>query len=230
MPGPLAVFVQQEKGGERKTFLAAQLYGWQKSHGCNSALVDADVSFSPISLIFPTEVIKIEMRENALKASIADVEKVAHILLEEKRSVLVDFGANTSRVFYDYFVQLLNLPEALKQIGGRITVVTPVSASKKSQFYFQEYTKHYGAFATVIMAKVLPEVVNDIKLVEYPEDLTIRIEAMHYHLQEAYENASVPLSRLATDKQFGLVQRMASAAYLRRLHAEFEKVSQHLLP
>lgn len=230
MPGPLAVFVQQEKGGERKTFLAAQLYGWQKSHGCNSALVDADVSFSPISLIFPTEVIKIEMRENALKASIADVEKVAHILLEEKRSVLVDFGANTSRVFYDYFVQLLNLPEALKQIGGRITVVTPVSASKKSQFYFQEYTKHYGAFATVIMAKVLPEVVNDIKLVDYPEDLTIRIEAMHYHLQEAYENASVPLSRLATDKQFGLVQRMASAAYLRRLHAEFEKVSQHLLP
>jgi hypothetical protein len=226
----LAVFVQQEKGGERKTFLAAQLYGWQKSHGCNSALVDADVSFSPISLIFPTEVIKIEMRENALKASIADVEKVAHILLEEKRSVLVDFGANTSRVFYDYFVQLLNLPEALKQIGGRITVVTPVSASKKSQFYFQEYTKHYGAFATVIMAKVLPEVVNDIKLVDYPEDLTIRIEAMHYHLQEAYENASVPLSRLATDKQFGLVQRMASAAYLRRLHAEFEKVSQHLLP
>ena len=230
MPGPLAVFVQQEKGGERKTFLAAQLYGWQKSHGCNSALVDADVSFSPISLIFPTEVIKIEMRENALKASIADVEKVAHILLEEKRSVLVDFGANTSRVFYDYFVQLLNLPEALKQIGGRITVVTPVSASKKSQFYFQEYTKHYGAFATVIMAKVLPEVVNDIKLVDYPEDLTIRIEAMHYHLQEAYENASVPLSRLATDKQFGLVQRMASAAYLRRLHAEFEKVSKHLLP
>jgi hypothetical protein len=230
MPGPLAVFVQQEKGGERKTFLAAQLYGWQKSHGCNSALVDADVSFSPISLIFPTEVIKIEMRENALKASIADVEKVAHILLEEKRSVLVDFGANTSRVFYDYFVQLLNLPEALKQIGGRITVVTPVSASKKSQFYFQEYTKHYGAFATVIMAKVLPEVVNDIKLVDYPEDLTIRIEAMHYHLQEAYENASVPLSRLATDKQFGLVQRMASAAYLRRLHAEFEKISQHLLP
>jgi hypothetical protein len=230
MPGPLAVFVQQEKGGERKTFLAAQLYGWQKSHGCNSALVDADVSFSPISLIFPTEVIKIEMRENALKASIADVEKVAHILLEEKRSVLVDFGANTSRVFYDYFVQLLNLPEALKQIGGRITVVTPVSASKKSQFYFQEYTKLYGAFATVIMAKVLPEVVSDIKLVDYPEDLTIRIEAMHYHLQEAYENASVPLSRLATDKQFGLVQRMASAAYLRRLHAEFEKVSQHLLP
>jgi hypothetical protein len=230
MPGPLAVFVQQEKGGERKTFLAAQLYGWQKSHGCNSALVDADVSFSPISLNFPTEVIKIEMRENALKASIADVEKVAHILLEEKRSVLVDFGANTSRVFYDYFVQLLNLPEALKQIGGRITVVTPVSASKKSQFYFQEYTKHYGAFATVIMAKVLPEVVSDIKLVDYPEDLTIRIEAMHYHLQEAYENASVPLSRLATDKQFGLVQRMASAAYLRRLHAEFEKVSQHLLP
>jgi hypothetical protein len=230
MPGPLAVFVQQEKGGERKTFLAAQLYGWQQSHGCNSALVDADVSFSPISLIFPTEVIKIEMRENALKASIADVEKVAHILLEEKRSVLVDFGANTSRVFYDYFVQLLNLPEALKQIGGRITVVTPVSASKKSQFYFQEYTKHYGAFATVIMAKVLPEVVTDIKLVDYPEDLTIRIEAMHYHLQEAYENASVPLSRLATDKQFGLVQRMASAAYLRRLHAEFEKVSKHLLP
>lgn len=230
MTGPLAVFVQQEKGGERKTFLAAQLYGWQKSHGCNSALVDADVSFSPISLIFPTEVIKIEMRENALKASIADVEKVAHILLEEKRSVLVDFGANTSRVFYDYFVQLLNLPEALKQIGGRITVVTPVSASKKSQFYFQEYTKHYGAFATVIMAKVLPEVVSDIKLVDYPEDLTIRIEAMHYHLQEAYENASVPLARLATDKQFGLVQRMASAAYLRRLHAEFEKVSKHLLP
>jgi len=80
------------------------------------------------------------------------------------------------------------------------------------------------------MAKVLPEVVSDIKLVDYPEDLTIRIEAMHYHLQEAYENASVPLARLATDKQFGLVQRMASAAYLRRLHAEFEKVSKHLLP
>jgi hypothetical protein len=222
------IITQQEKGGIWKTFLSVHVLTWLRSQGHNFRPLDFDYQPGVISRIFP---------ESASFSPDARLLPTGESLMPQfiERVIggelfVVDSGANTGASWEALFALCPQYRDQMRAAGVKVTLLVPVSLNANSRQKFNDYQIEFP-HATRIMVVIRQYPTQQFELPPYPPELTIELPHAPLHLYTTYEQTLTPMDVIATsdDPRFRGAKGMAGG-YLPRLHAQFEKVRQHLIP
>jgi len=145
--------VAQEKGGTRKTWLAAHLAAYCRKHGLLSPLelVDADISQGFFQTVCP-DVRSVPFNLDEIFAIGRPCALDA--LIEAMRSgenLLVDFGANSMRGLWFFFHRRHQIEQELEKMECEVVFFCPIGSDAKSRESFEAIEEHFR-WAQVIPA------------------------------------------------------------------------------